>query len=100
MTIPIIQQNIIGILGIESLPDEEKISIINKVTELVQKRLMVSIFDSLDKLRQREFTEILEAGEEQKIQEFVERFVPNITKLVESEIDFVKQELADWAAKI
>ncbi len=100
MSIPIDDKNIISILGIESLPDEEKIAIVEKVTILVEKRLLVRVFDSLDALRQKEFSEMLDKDDQAGIQDFLERFVPNMADLMNEELVKVKQELASWVESL
>src|SRR2546429_474142 len=99
-TIPIGDQNIITLLGLESLPDEQKLAMVEKVSELVQKRLLVKIFESLDSLRQSEFSELLEKDDQTALQDFLQRQVPSLPELLESEVMSVKQELGEWAENL
>ena len=96
MTIPLHDQNIISLLGIESLPEEEKVVIVEKFTTLVQKRLVVRIFDGLDKARQGEFAALLEKEDQAGVQRFLDQNVPTMPELLESEINLIKQELSEW----
>ncbi len=96
MDIPIDQQNIINILGIQNLADEKKLQVIEKVTKLVQNRLVLRIFESLDALRQREFSEILEKDDQDSLAEFLDRFAPNLIELLNEETSKVKLELKEW----
>jgi len=100
MAIPVEQENIIKLLGIESLPDEEKISIVEKVTTLVEKRLLVRVYESLDALRQKEFSEVLDKEDAPGVQEFLDRHAPNLPELLEEEVLKVKQELANWSESL
>lgn len=90
-------QNIISILGIEQLPDEQKLAIAQKVATLVEKRLVVRVFDTLDKLRQSEFSQLLESGDSRQLEDFLKRFVPDMAELLAEEVLRVKQELSTFA---
>jgi len=100
MNLPIADQNIISLLGIETLPDEQKLAIVEKVTALVEKRLLVKIFESLDGLRQTEFSELLEQSDQAALQDFLDRNVPNMDQMAEQEIAAVKGELASFAESL
>jgi hypothetical protein len=100
MNLSIDSKNIISLLGIETLPDEQKLAIVDKVTTLVEKRLLVKIFESLDGLRQTEFSELLEKSDQAALQDFLGRNVPNMDQMAEQEIAQVKTELADWAESL
>lgn len=97
MALPLEDQNIISLLGIESLPDEQKVSVVEKVTTLVEKRLLVKVLESLDGLRQKEFSELLDKEDQAGLQDFLDRNVPNMGELLEGELVEVKKELAGWA---
>lgn len=94
------QQNIVSLLGIESLPDEEKLKIIDKVTSLVQKRLLVRIYDSLQADKQEEFGKLLESENSQALSDFLEQNVPNLQEMMDLELSQVKAELGDWSENI
>ena len=100
MNLPINQQNIIAILGIETLPNAQKVAIVDKIATLVEKRLLVSIYKNLDALRQKELTGLLEGEDAAALQEFLQHHVPDMAALLEEETNAVKQELGDWAEKI
>lgn len=93
-------ENIIKILGIESLPDERKIEIIEMATDLVQKRLVLRVLDILNPDEREEFGQILEQGSSGLIDEFMEKHAPNFGDWIIEEISKVKGELAGFARKI
>ena len=92
------QRNIIKILGIENLPDERKISILSKVTELVQKRLLLRIMEVLDEAKQKEFETVVDSKDQIKITEFLKTNAPEIDKWMIEEINNIKKDL-DVVAK-
>ncbi len=100
MSIPIAEQNIISILGIESLPDERKVAMVEQITTLVQKRLLNRVLDMLSQTERDEFGKLLDEADQQRTNEFLERHVPNMPELLEEEITAVKQELSEWSESL
>jgi succinate dehydrogenase flavin-adding protein (antitoxin of CptAB toxin-antitoxin module) len=94
------QQNIIGILGIESLPDERKIAILEKATDLVQKRLMLRILDSLSEEQQEAFGKLLDSEDQEGVNRFLAENVPAFSDWIQEEVYRLKEELADLAGGI
>ena len=87
------QRNIIKILGIENLPDERKSSILNKVTELVQKRLLLRVMEILDEAKQKEFEQVVESKDQNKITEFLKTNAPDMDKWMVEEINSIKKDM-------
>lgn len=100
MNIPLDKQNIINILGLQALSDERKAELINNATELVQKRLLVRILDSLSDSEQKEFNTILDQNNQDSFQQFLTEKIPNLPDLLTEETTKLKQEFADLSAKI
>ena len=94
--LPINQQNIIAILGIENLPLERKNQILQKITGLIEKRLLIRIHDGLAEKQQAEFGQLLESGESEKLSAFLEKHVPDLAVWIAEEASQIKQELAQW----
>jgi len=93
MDIPLDQRNIIKILGIEKLSDERKISILNKVSELVQKRLLLRIIETLDENKQKEFETLVDSEDQGKITGFLKANVPEMDKWLVEEINTIKKDM-------
>jgi hypothetical protein len=87
------KENIIKILGIESLPEERKVQIVNQATELVLKRLMIRMLETLDEVKQKEFATVLEKGEQQGIAGFIQTNVPNFPQWMSEELQKIKEDL-------
>jgi len=88
------QQNIIRSLGLESLPEERKIAVIEKMTTLLQKRLMVRMVTALDASKQAELADALENPESEAAQVFISQNFPDFPKWIEEETGKLKQEMA------
>ena len=99
MSLPWEKQNIIAILGIEALPGERKLALVEQISVWVQKRLRVRVCESLDDADRTELEKILEAPDEQRLQEFLGAKVPDLVKWTEEELVSVKKELADFVEK-
>lgn len=94
------EENIIKILGIESWPDEKKTALVEDVTELVQKRLMVRLLDSLKEPQYSQLLAILDKQEEGPLNDFLQKNQPNFADWAYEEVTKIKKELKDLAAKI
>lgn len=99
MAIPIDEQNIINILGIEALPNERKIEIVERISELVQKRLLVRVLDRLSAPKQEEFKKLLSEGKQAVLEGFLKAEAPDLADLAAEEINKVKTELKDFVAE-
>jgi len=90
----LLEANIIEELGLESLPEERKIAIVQMMTDLVQKRVMLRIMEILSEAEKDEFEKLLkEKGESApEVAEFLKEKIPNLDEIVKEEIIKVKEE--------
>lgn len=95
MAIPLEQQNIIKILGIESLPDEKKVEMVEKISTLVQKRLLLRLVESVPADKQNELSGLLEKPDQNQFNAFLAANAPQFPEWLAEEVTKVKQELAD-----
>lgn len=93
MPIPLEEQNIIRLLGIESLPDERKIALVEKITDLVQKRLLLRLLESMSEELRVEFEQLLDQADQPALQAFLQKNAPDFGAWVNEEVLKVKQEL-------
>ncbi len=92
----LLEANIIEALGLESLPDEQKIKMVEMMSTVVQKRLMLRIMDQLSETDKNEFEKIL-GGKDADLAaaEFIKNKVPNFDEMVQEEIIKIKQEMIE-----
>ena len=90
----ILQQNIISELGLTALDDDKKIALIDKMSEVVQKRLTLKVVEQLSEDDKKEFTKILDSSPE-KVAEFLQKTFPDFLELVQQEVVQLKQELVE-----
>lgn len=90
----ILQQNIITALGIESLPDERKIALIDKMAELVQKRISLRLMEGLSESDAESLAK-LESGSQEQKTEFLQAKFPNLADIIQEEIVAVKNAVLE-----
>ena len=96
----LLQKNIISLLGLESLPEEKKIQLLGKLTDLVFKRTMVKVMESLPEGDQEKLAKIIDVGDSDKTNAFITEKVPNFEEIMNKEIMAVKEEMAKEAEKV
>jgi len=93
----LLNENIIALLGLESLPEEEKVQMLNKMALLIQKRVLLRVMDLL----QDEDAEKMKALEQNpsEMMTYIAEKVPNFQEIVEEEIKKLKAEMLDAAGQ-
>jgi RAB protein geranylgeranyltransferase component A len=94
----IINENIIAALGIQALPLEKKQEVLNKLVELVQKRIMLRVMDGLSKEDGEKMAE-LEKNPMEMLAFIAEKF-PNFEEIVKEEVEKVKEEALSAAEQV
>lgn len=92
----ILNENIVSLLGIEHLADEDKVILIEEMTNLVQKRALLRILENLKEKSKKELEKIIEnkAKDETKlIFDFLSDNNPNLLAIIQKEIIALKEEL-------
>ncbi|MGE5298333.1 MAG: DUF5663 domain-containing protein [Acidobacteriaceae bacterium] len=93
----IVNENLIKILGIESLPAEQKVKIVDQASELAEKRVFARILESLSDDKRQGLQGLLETGDELSINNFLIQNCPQFADWLTEEIATVKQELSGLA---
>ncbi|HPA25672.1 MAG TPA: DUF5663 domain-containing protein [bacterium] len=89
-----LQENIIKSLGLTNLPEDKKILLLQKMTEVVEQRLTGRLMEVMSEDQQNIFAKIAQESP-QKVEEFIWKFFPNFLEITQEEIDKLKQELID-----
>ena len=93
-----LQANIIALLGLEALPQEKKIELLEKVTELVQKRILLRVAQPLSMDDRTKLLELAQKEDQQALEDFIIQKAPNMPQIIEEEVTLVKKEMAAAAA--
>jgi len=91
-----LEANIIEALGLESLPDEQKIKMVEMMSTIVQKRLMLRVMEQLSEPEKDAFEKVL-GGKDADLAaaEFIKNKVSNFDEMVQEEIIKIKQEMIE-----
>jgi hypothetical protein len=89
------QENIIKILGIESLPDDQKLQLLDQMGQLIEQRLLLRLYKELPEPKRNDFNQLLAANDPQKVEEFIHANVPEFTAWVDEEANALKDELSN-----
>ncbi|MDP2656257.1 MAG: DUF5663 domain-containing protein [bacterium] len=98
----VLNANLIVALGLQSLPDEQKLQLLDMSATLVQKRAMVRIVEILTEDQRDELNALIEKegikGEEVGV--FLRSAVSSLDDIYKQELIAVKRELIDKAQQI
>lgn len=89
----LLQTNIISLLGLESLSEERKTKLLEKLADLVFKQAMVRVMEKLSEADQAKLSKLIDAGDTDKTNAFIVGKVPNFEKIMNEEIVKVKKEM-------
>ncbi|PKL72171.1 hypothetical protein CVV26_02775 [Candidatus Kuenenbacteria bacterium HGW-Kuenenbacteria-1] len=90
-----LKQNLIKVLGLENLPEEQKLSLIEKMTDVIQKRLLIRITEELKDEDKDEFIKMSEEKNQMALVGFLQAKIPNLNKIIMEEMTKFKQELVE-----
>lgn len=94
MAKPFEDQNIVKILRIEHLPEEQKLALVQTVSELVHKRLLARVAENLNDEKLGEFQGVLEGQDAKSLEAFLNANVPQFGDWIPEEVGAVKKDLA------
>ncbi len=87
----LLQTNIITELNLEILPAKEKVDLINKMAELIEKRVVVRILEGLTEDDLKTYEKLAKQPDGKL--KFLSQRVPNFIELLQEETVKVKEEL-------
>ncbi len=95
----ILQLNLLTALGLEDVSEEQKIQLINDITDLVQRRVMLQVVSVLSDQDNSELDKLVQnkgAGDP-AVADFLQEKVPNLLDIFKQELITVKRELLNRA---
>lgn len=95
----LLQQNIISLLGLQDLPPERQIALVERIVELVEKRVTLRLMNELNEDQLSLASTIFSTGTDEEKTAFLQS-LPNLQPMLEEEVLKIKQELLDEAQKI
>ncbi|MBI2484498.1 hypothetical protein HYV71_04955 [Candidatus Uhrbacteria bacterium] len=95
----LLQQNIITLLGLQDLPSDRQITLVERIVELVEKRVTLRLMDELDEEQLKKASAIFSTGTDEEKTAFLQS-IPNLQQMLEEEVLKIKQELLNETQKI
>lgn len=89
----VIEENIISALKMDELSFEEKAELIEKMTEVINKSVLLRIGQKLDENTRKEFMKVLESGTEDELGDFLSENVPDFLVIIMEETNRVKENV-------
>jgi hypothetical protein len=87
------QQNIIKELGLEGLPEDKQIELLTVMTESILKRITIRILEQLSEEEKKEFDQVRETADPDKINEFLREKIDNYDQMVQEIVTQFKEEM-------
>lgn len=88
----LLHQNILALFGLGNSSQGTKNELMGRLIELVEKRVMVKVLDRMAPPQQEEFLRILEIGTDEEKTIFLQSHVPDVSRLIDSEVANLKQQ--------
>ena len=88
----LLHQNILALFGLSTSSQSTKNELMSRLIELVEKRVMIKILDRMAPQQQEEFLRILEIGTDEEKTVFLQAHVPDVARLIDSEVQHLKQQ--------
>jgi|GEM_PF-3177129 len=95
----LLQQNIMNLLGLQGLPADQQIALIERIVELVEKRLSLRLVEVLNEDQLSQVSAVFATGTDEEKTAFLQS-IPNLQQMMEEEVLKIKQELFNEAQKI
>ncbi len=95
----LLSQNIISLLGLGSLGADRQTALVEKVLELVEKRITLRIIEELEDEQLAQANTVFSSGTDEEKTTFI-MSLPGLGQILEEEIIKVKQELLEDAQKL
>lgn len=90
-----IQQNLIQELGLGDLPEDKQVELLTTMTESVLKRITIQVLEQLSEEEKKEFDQVRESNDPDKITEFLREKIENYDEMAENTVKEFKEEMKD-----
>jgi len=84
-------------LGIGGLPKEAQDEVVGKLGEIILKSVTVAIFERLPDDARKEFEDIGKKGDQDMMQEFLQRYIPDMSELMDEEVKRTLKNFSEGA---
>ncbi len=91
----LLKKNILVELGLQDLPEDRKLNLLSRMSDLIQKRVLLRVIKSLGVEDKQEFDRLIGTENEQNIFRFLISKVPNIDQITDEEVISFKEEVIE-----
>jgi succinate dehydrogenase flavin-adding protein (antitoxin of CptAB toxin-antitoxin module) len=91
----ILRKNILIELGLQDLGEDRKLDLLGKMSDLIQKRVLLRAIKNLSVAEKEEFDKLLGKENPQNIYRFLISKVPNIDEITDEEVIAFKEEVIE-----
>lgn len=88
------KENLIKIVGLESLSQEAQAEIINEAADVIETRCLNMVLEALDEKEKKQFVNALDKKEPEVIKEFLKEKNINLMDILKKEVLQFKTEMA------
>jgi succinate dehydrogenase flavin-adding protein (antitoxin of CptAB toxin-antitoxin module) len=91
----ILRKNIFVELGLQDLAKDRKLDLLSKMSDLIQKRVLLRAIKSLSVAEKEEFDKLLGKDNAQDVYRYLISKVPNIDQITDEEVIAFKDEVVE-----
>lgn len=100
MNSTLIKENIIELLGLSELPLETQADMLDKMADLVMRRLMIRLIENMSDEDKEEVARVFESGTDEEKTSFMTSRFPDLRSMIEEEVITLKAELVNEVENI
>ena len=83
-------------LNLKDFTEDEKNELLVQFGDSLLKRLMLRVYDKLTKEEQEEFNNLSDAGDTEKVNQFLESKIPDLDQVRDEEVKGLIEEMKDF----
>lgn len=89
----ILGRDMIEELGLEDLPEERQLKIVSEMGDALYDRILLRLVEKLNDKEAEEMNRLLKEGKEEKINEYLEKKIPNLGAIIKREVKTFQKEI-------
>jgi hypothetical protein len=99
---PILTQNIVKELGLDNLPEDKQVEILEKIGQIIFQSVLIRVLTVMNEEDKDEFDKLLseKANDSDAVLQFLQAKVPELDEIVKDEVVKFKQETLEIMKKV
>lgn len=89
----VLHQRIISVLNLEALSDSQRAMFLDKMTDVINGRLLLRLWDNFSAELRKEFEAVIDKEEDGLLENFLVMKVPNFVEMISEETLKLKSEM-------